>query len=89
MITWHLGALIAVSTLSGLLGGIAAGNLVGGVPVSAQEPAEEVPAVISAKEFRLVDRQGHTRAVLSFNEEGQPFLHMSDEFDTDRVWVGI
>jgi hypothetical protein len=49
----------------------------------------EVPAVVSAKEFRLIDRQGHTRALLSFNAEGQPFLHMTDDSDVDRVWVGI
>jgi NADH/NAD ratio-sensing transcriptional regulator Rex len=48
-----------------------------------------VPAVVSAKEFRLIDQQGHTRALLSFNDKGQPLFQMRDEFDTDRVWVGI
>jgi hypothetical protein len=27
--------------------------------------------------------------LLSFNGEGQPFLHMTDESNVDRVWVGI
>jgi hypothetical protein len=75
--------------LSGLLGGIVAIFLVGGGLVTAQEPAGEVPAVVSAKEFRLIDQQGHTRAALSFNDEGQPVLTMRDEFDTARVRVGI
>ncbi len=83
------GVLITVSMLSGLLGGIVAIFLVGGGLVTAQEPAGEVPAVVSAKEFRLIDQQGHTRAALSFNDEGQPVLTMRDEFDTARVRVGI
>ena len=83
------GVLITVSMLSGLLGGIVAIFLVGGGLVTAQEPAGEVPAVVSAQEFHLIDRQGHTRAALSFNHEGQPILTMRDEFDTTRVRVGI
>jgi hypothetical protein len=89
MVRPQTGVLITVSVLSGLLGGIVAACFVGGGLVTAQEPAGEVPAVVSAKEFRLIDRQGHTRALLSFNEEGKPFLQMRDEFDNDRVWVGI
>ena len=81
--------LITVSVLSGLLGGIVATCLVGGGLVTAQESAREMPAVVSAKEFRLIDPLGHTRALLSFNEAGQPFLQMRDEFDTARVRVGI
>jgi hypothetical protein len=78
-----------VSVLSGLLGGIVTTCLVGGGLVTAQEPAGEVPAVVSAKEFRLIDQQGRTRASLSFNADGQPHLQMRDEFDTARVRVGI
>jgi hypothetical protein len=66
MVRPHTGVLITVSVLSGLLGGIVAACLVGGGPVTAQEPAGAVPAVVSAKEFRLIDQQGHTRALLSF-----------------------
>jgi hypothetical protein len=89
MVRPQTGVLITVSVLSGLLGGIVAACFVGGGLVTAQEPAGEVPAVVSAKEFRLIDRHGHTRALLAFNDDGQPFLQMRDEFDTDRVWVGI
>src|SRR5450759_4740125 len=81
MVRPQTGMLITVSVLSGLLGGIVAACLVGGGPVTAQEPAGEVPAFVSAKEFRIIDRQGHTRALLSLNEVGQPSLHMRDEFD--------
>ena len=89
MVRPQTGVLITVSVLSGLLGGVGAACLVGGGLVTAQEPAGEVPAVVSAKEFRLIDRQGHTRASLSFNENGQPVLLMRDEFETERVRVGI
>jgi hypothetical protein len=89
MVRPQAGVLITVSVLSGLFGGIVAACFVSGGLVTAQEPAGEVPAVVSAKEFRLIDRHGHTRALLAFNDEGQPFLQMRDEFDTDRVWVGI
>jgi hypothetical protein len=89
MLRPHTRVLITVSVLSGLFGGIVAASLVGGGPVTAQEPAGAVPAVVSAKEFRLIDQQGHTRALLSFNDKGQPLFQMRDEFDTDRVWVGI
>src|SRR5882762_9743433 len=68
MVRPQTGVLITFSVLSGLLGGIVAACLVGGVPVTAQEPVGEGLAVVSAKEFRLIDRQGHTRASLSFNE---------------------
>lgn len=89
MVRPQTGLLITVSVLSGLLGGIVAACFVSGGLVTAQEPAGEVPAVVSAKEFRLIDRHGHMRALLAFNDEGQPFLQMRDEFDTDRVRVGI
>ena len=58
MVRSQTGVLITVSVFSGLLGGIVATCLVGGGLVTAQEPAGEVPAVVSAKEFRLLDRQG-------------------------------
>ena len=87
MVRSRTGVLIKVSVFSGLLGGIVATCLVGGGFVTAQEPAGAVP--VSAKEFRLIDQQEHTRALLSFNDEGQPILTMHDEFGIARVRVGI
>ena len=89
MVRSQTGVLITVSVFSGLLGGIVATCLVGGGLVTAQELAGEVPAVVSAKEFRLIDQQGHTRALLSFSVDGQPILTMRDEFEIARVRVGI
>jgi len=83
------GVLIMASVFSGLLGGIVATCLVGGGLVTAEEPAEAVPAVVSAKEFRLIDQLGRTRALLSFSDEGQPILTMRDASDIARVRVGI
>ena len=42
----------------------------------------DIPQTISAQEFRLVDNNGKTRALLAFSADGQPFLHLRDELDT-------
>ncbi len=56
---------------------------------TSQTTNADVQKTISAQEFRLVDRQGHVRALFTFGENGQPFLQMRDEFDNYRVWMGI
>jgi hypothetical protein len=81
--------LVIVSLLSGLVGGVFATFLfVGGLVIAQPTPAE-IPQVISAQEFRLVDSKGHIRAILDLSDEGQPYFQLKDEFDTDRVWIGI
>lgn len=93
----HPRLLIMLSLLTGLIGGVLATFLLGGSSVRAQPaPADtpkrvttDIPKTISAQEFRLVDTQGHVRAILAFAENGQPFLQLRDEFDTNRVWMGI
>jgi hypothetical protein len=88
---------IPLNLLSGLIGGVIASFLILGNSVVAQPtPAEtpkpmnaDIPKTISAQEFRLVDTQGRVRALLAFTEAGQPFLHLRDEFDSYRVWMGI
>lgn len=87
----HHRLLIIVSLLSGLMGGIVATLLVGHTAV-AQSTSSDTPEsfkTVTAQEFRLIDSHGRIRALLSFSEEGQPFLHMRDEHDTYRVWMGI
>ena len=89
--------LIMLNLLSGLLGGVLAsffilGNSVVAQPTPADTPKgmnADIPKTISAQKFRLVDTHGHTRALLTFTENGQPSLNLRDEFDTDRVWMGI
>ena len=66
MVRSQTGVLITVSVFSGLLGGIVATCLVGGGLVTAQEPAGEVPAAVSAKEC---DRTPNTTSAQS--REGQ------------------
>ncbi len=93
----HPRLLIILSLVSGLVGGVLATFfLVGSSVVAQPTPAEtpktmnaDIPKTISAQEFRLVDTQGHVRALLAFAENGQPYLQLRDEFDTDRVWMGI
>ena len=82
-------AFIIVSLVSGLVGGVLATFLLIGSSVIAQPTAAEIPPVITAQEFRLVDTKGHLRAILDLSDGGQPYLQFKDESDTDRVWIGI
>lgn len=85
--------ILGLGLAAGLVGGALFTALLAGGPVVAQEssvpPSGPAPKVLSAEEFRLVDRHGQTRALLAFSEGGQPYLQFRDEFDVYRVWVGI
>lgn len=81
--------LIVLSLMSGLIGGAFGTFLFVSSSVIAQPTPAETPQVISAQEFRLVDTKGHIRAILDLSDDGQPYFQLKDEFDTDRVWVGI
>ncbi len=81
--------LVGMSLLSGLLGGLLGAVLMTGSLVIAQSAPSDVPDVISAHEFRLIDPAGRLRAILDFSDNGQPYLQFKDEFDIDRVWIGI
>jgi hypothetical protein len=78
-----------MSLVSGLLGGILGSVLLTGGSVIAQSASGDVQEIISAHEFRLIDSAGHLRAILDFSDNGQPYLQFKDEFDIDRVWIGI
>lgn len=81
--------LVVVSLISGLIGGVFGTFLLVGGSVIAQPTPSDIPQSISAQEFRLVDTKGRARAVLAFSDTGQPYMHFTDEFGTDRVWMGI
>lgn len=87
----HPRLLIILSLLSGLIGGACATFLVSTSVVAQPTPSDtpESFKTVIAQEFRLIDAHGRVRALLSFSEEGQPFLHLRDESDTYRVWMGI
>lgn len=92
-------ALMAMSLVSGLAGGLlAALVLTSWQPLQASEAAAQessppaqtaTPKVVSAEEFRLLDAKGRTRAVLGLSLKGQPVLQMRDENDTYIIWLGI
>ena len=79
----YLGVLGA-AMMAGLVGGIMSGNLFKPVPVIKMEPviaqeAAHTAKLITAEEFRLVDREGWTRVVLGMDAEGtsgssEPFM---------------
>jgi len=89
MVAVKLSALIILSLVSGLIGGALATFLLTESVVNAQPAPAEPLQVITAQEFRLVDAKGHIRAILDLSDRGQPYFQMKDEFDTDRVWIGI
>lgn len=89
--------LVLVNLFSGCIGGALGAIFLASNPVVAlsgqtdvqNAMQEEIPKTIIAQEFRLIDAKGQVRALLSFSENDQPFLHLIDEFEHDRVWIGI
>ena len=77
------------STLAGSVGGTVMTLLLVGTPVIAEEAAKSSPALMSAGEFQLVDKDGKPRAVLAFSAEGEPYLSLLDANQNQRVWVGL
>ena len=89
MLTANFRVLIVLSLVSGLIGGVLGTFLLVGNSVIAQPTTAEIPSVITAQEFRLVDSKSHIRAMLGFSDDGEPYLHFRDAFGTHRVWIGI
>ena len=85
----NLRATFFVSFTAGLIGGVLVTFLVWSNSAKAQSNPSDIPQSISAQEFRLIDRDGKTRAMLAFSNDRQPYLQLSDESDTYRVWMGI
>ncbi|GKS59464.1 hypothetical protein YTPLAS18_29910 [Nitrospira sp.] len=82
---------IVATFFTGLIGGVCGSFLADSSVVAQPGPSTEpdTPSAVAAQEFRLVDDRGRVRALLSFSEEGEPFLHLRDQNDTHRVWMGI
>jgi len=83
------GRLVLAGLLSGVAGGTLSGWLLSITPVVADEPPTQAPKIVTAEEFRLVDSNGHVRALIAFSADGQPYLSLLDQKDTHRVWLGI
>lgn len=83
--------LFLLNLFAGLVGGACATLLLSSMSVVAQPTPDGLESVktVVAQEFRLVDSRGRVRALLSFSDQGQPFLHFTDENDAYRVWMGI
>ena len=77
------------SALAGSVGGTVMALLLVGTPVIAEEAAKSSPALMSAGEFQLVDKDGKPRAVIAFSAEGEPYLALLDANQNQRVWLGL
>lgn len=82
------GLMVVLALLGGLVGGLVSSQLFVGRPVFA-ETALQNEQVVVAREFRLVDRQGKTRAALKFSPSSGPSLAMIDESGKARAALGL
>lgn len=77
--------IVVLALVAGLVGGVFSSQYFIGVPVFAQKTSQDV---IKAKEFRLLDNQGRTRAALGTHEQGVVF-GMTDNNGILRVALEI
>ena len=77
--------LLAVSIISGLIGGFIANQVFNGKTAMAQGN-EDPPGLIQAQEFRLVDSQGKIFAALAFSQSSkEPYLIFNGKDGKQRV----
>jgi hypothetical protein len=80
--------LMALTVVSGLVGGAASNLLVQGAPAVAQVGGA-VQEVVRAKRFEVVDDQGRSRALLSVLPDGSPGLTLYDGAGKQRAGLGL
>ena len=85
MIT-HYKTYLLVSIMAGTLGGMLSPLIFAEKAVLAEM---RFPSVSTAEEFRLVDAQGRIRARLAFSADGEPYLALLDQYETQKVWLGL
>ena len=78
---------VALSMLTGLLGGLVSSWLFVGTPVFAQKT--EVADIIRARSFELVDKDGKLRAGLGLSDYGGPSLFLYDKNGKNRAGLGL
>ena len=79
----HFHILMALTVVSGLLGGAASNLLLRAAPALAQGP--EVADEVRAQRLVLMGAQGQEKAILGVNENGEPGLVMFDEAGNNRL----
>lgn len=80
--------IIIVTIISGFLGGMGGSRLFFNEGAMAQNPAEAMK-IVTAEEFRLVSKDGQTRASLLLWNGQLPALSMADETCDKRVLLGV
>jgi len=80
--------MVVFALFAGLVGGMVSSQFFVGQPVFA-EMAKQNEQVVAAREFRLVDKRGKTRAVLRFFSSHGPSLAMIDESGRVRAALGL
>ncbi len=81
--------MLGAAVMAGVVGGVISGNLFQTESVIAQETSPTAK-VITAEEFRLVDQEGRTRAVLGMDTEGtEPSLVFFTKEGANLVRLGL
>ncbi len=80
--------IVALSVVTGLVGGVVAGRLFMGAPVFAQK-MPLVTEVIRAEKFKVVDKNGKPRAAIGLGDGEQPLLVFGDENEKVRLGIAL
>lgn len=79
--------MLVLAFIAGLVGGVLADRLLVGNPAFAQ-PADGNFAVVTARQFRLVDNNGTERATLCMLQDGSAELIFADKEGKKRLVAG-
>ena len=81
-------AVLFSALLGGVIGGTGMQWLMAG-PSAVAQPVVQTPAVITAHEFRLTDKDGNIRAQLLLWDGQRPMLALGDSHCKARVLLGL
>jgi len=88
MIRREHGLMLAAAAIAGFMGGIISSNLFSTDTVIAQSTPKS-PRIVEANEFRLVDDQGRTRAVLGMDNMLISYLRLQDLNGNTRLSMSV
>jgi hypothetical protein len=80
--------IVVLAIVAGLIGGAVASWTFVGQPVFAQNQPQD-KKVITAEQFRVVDKNGNKRAVLGVRSDGSTYLTLYEIKNKERISLGV
>ena|SRR3972149_2312968 len=80
--------MLMLAVVAGMVGGAMSSRIFIGVPVFAQKPAEPAK-VITAEEFRLIDKDGKLRAMLYTPDKDVVALFLNDREEKIKARMAV